>query len=180
MIMKNLITAALVVAAMTFVMACGLLDKALDSATNMTQVNEMWPDVPVMDGMTRSEIEMPAATKLILRTIIGNMGLLNKEGESRSTGDIDWTSYTGDKTPSDVRAFYTNERMADAGGWATQKNPPCIDGKDKGLDGVLCVFQKKSGSKQAGLLILAVADEKTGKTTAYYLRIEGEAAPANN
>lgn len=177
--MKNLITATLAAGAIMFVMACGMLDKALDSATNMTQVNEMWPDVPVMDGMTRSEIEMPAATKLILRTIIGNMGLLNQGGESRATGDIDWTSYTVDKTPSDVRAFYTNERMASAGGWETQKNSACIDGKDKGLDGVLCVFQKKTGTKQAGLLILAAPDEKTKKTTVYYLRIEGEAAPAN-
>lgn len=174
--MKNVTTVILVTITLFFVMSCGLVDKLASGGKEMNKVGTLWSDVPPMDGMSPSEVEMPVGTKLILRTIIGNLGLLNKNGESRATGDIDWTSFSGSKTPADVQAFYTVDKMASFGKWDNNKNSVCVDGKDKGLDGVFCVFQKQVDMRQVGLVILAILDDKTKKTDIYYLRIEADKA----
>lgn len=172
--MKNVVVAIVVSVSILFVLSCGLVEKFTGGGQKMNEVSQLWTDVPPMNGMTRSEVEMPMGTKLILRTVIGNLGLLNKNGESRATGDIDWTSFSGDQTPADIRAFYNNERMASFGNWDKNKSTACVDGKDKGLDGAFCVFQKHVEKRQVGLVIFAVQDEKTKMTNVYYLRIEAD------
>jgi hypothetical protein len=62
--------------------------------------------------------------------------------------------------------------MSGFGNWEASKESPCVDGKDKGIDGVLCVFQKIADKKQIGLAIVAGQDEKTKQTTVFYLRLE--------
>lgn len=171
--MRRYMTSALVAVMLLAVMSCSLVDRFTGGA-DMKPVAQLWPDVPAMDGLTRTEEDMPIGTKLILRTIIGNLGLMNKDGEDRSTGDIDWTWYSGNKTVADVQAFYSADKMASAGNWEKGKNAPCIDGKEKGVDGTICVFQKKVGDRSAGLIIMAMTDDKTKKTDVYYLRIEGD------
>lgn len=174
--MKNVTSAILIGAVLLMVISCSLVDKLASGGQELTKVGSLWPDVPPMEGMSPSETEMPVGTKLILRTIIGNLGLLNKNGESQATGDIDWTSFSGSKTPADVRNFYTNDKMSSFGKWAANKASACIDGKDKGLDGVFCVFQKEIDKRQVGLVIVAIQDEQTKKTDVYYLRIEADNA----
>lgn len=177
--MKNTATAVILSVLLLFVMSCSLIDKFASGGQSMTKVGELWSDVPRMDGLDPSETEMPIGVKLILRTIIGNLGRLNKEGEPRTTGDIDWTAFSGKKTPSDVRAFYSNDKMASFGNWKTGKDSSCVDGKDKGVDGVLCVFQKEVDNRDVGLVIAAIQDDKTKQTDVYYLRIEADKASAN-
>lgn len=168
-----------VIALSLCVIACSTVVDRIAGTQDMKRVNELWSDVPKMEGMNASELEMPVATKLILRTILGNLGRLNKEGEPQQTGDIDWMAFTTGKTPDDVQAFYTNEKMSGFGNWETGKESTCISGKDKGVPGVFCVFQKKMNGRQAGLVIVVSEDEKTKQTDLYFVRIESDEPPAN-
>lgn len=179
MIMKNVGIAALSGIVLLAVMSCSLVDKFTSGGQEMTKVGELWSDVPRMDGLNPSEAEMPIGVKFVLRTIIGNLGRMNKEGEPQTTGDIDWTAFSGSRTPSEIQGFYSNDRMANAGNWKTGKDSNCIDGKDKGVEGVFCVFQKEVEKRQVGLVIVAIQDEKTRQSDVYYLRIEADKPAAN-
>jgi hypothetical protein len=110
---------------------------------------------------------------LAVRTIIGNLGRLNKEGEDKTTGNIDWIVFTSSKTPTDVMNFYTAERMK-ASGWETGDASPCVSGSETGIPqvGAFCVFQKIQNGKQAQLVILAAPDERTEQTHFFFLRLE--------
>jgi hypothetical protein len=153
-------------------LACGLLNSTVKKTVlqdkNMTAVASLWSDVPPMDGMTTSEqIEMPIWLKAITGPIMDNMmkGLNNGE----DTGHWDWTAFNlGDKSPADVQAFYTPERMS-AFSWQ-QADSACIPMNDQG---VLCSFTKEETGKTTGLIIIAATDEQKKETSVFFLRAEG-------
>jgi hypothetical protein len=152
--------------------SCNLAGKLIDTGPDMARASELWSDVPRMDGLSPSDVEPPLAIKLIMRTVLNNLWRLNKEGEDKTPVSGDWITFTHNGPPADVKSFYTNERMSGFGNWEASKESTCVDGKDKGIDGVLCVFQKIADKKQIGLAIVAGQDEKTKQTTVFYLRLE--------
>lgn len=164
------------------ILACNPLGSVVDKVTggdgNMRTVSQLWSDVPRMDGMTPSDMDMPLPIKLVMRTVIGNLGLLNKEGEDRTTGNIDWIVFTSAKTPTDVQNFYTNQRMK-ASGWEVSKESTCVSGSEQGMAqvGVLCGFVKQSGNQETGLLIIAAPDDQTKETDVFFLRLEVAGTP---
>lgn len=153
-------------------LACGLLDstvkKTVGSYPNMTAVSSLWSDVPPMDGMTRSEqIEMPIWLKTITGPILDNMMKSLNNGED--TGHWDWTAFNlGDKTPADVQAFYTPERMS-AFGWQ-QADAACAPMSEQG---VLCSFTREEAGKTTGLIIVAAIDKEKKESSVFFLRAEG-------
>jgi hypothetical protein len=173
---QKLVAAFMVVFALAS-LACRPVDTALKAATggdsNMKTVAQLWSDVPKMDDLTPSQVDMPLPIKLAARTIIGNLGRLNKEGEDKTTGNIDWIVFTSSKTPTDVMNFYTAARM-NASGWETGDVSPCVSGSETGIPqvGAFCVFQKIQNGKQALLAILAAPDEQTKQTHIFFLRLE--------
>ena len=175
--MNQKLVAAFVVVFALASLACGLVDTALNAAmggdSNMKTVAQLWSDVPKMDGLTPSQMDMPLPIKLAARTIIGNLGRLNKEGEDKTTGNIDWIVFTSSKTSTDVMNFYTAARMK-ASGWETGDASPCVSGSETGIPqvGAFCVFQKTQNGKQAQLAILAAPDEQTKQTHIFFLRLE--------
>ncbi len=179
--MKTKSFALLFAAAMLFTLACGLIDTALNSVTggeNMKTVAQLWSDVPRIDGLQQSDMDMPLGIKLVMRAVIGNLGRLNKEGEDRTTGNIDWIVFTTNKTPDDVKKFYTNARMK-ASGWVASDNSTCLSGSEQGFAevGLFCAFLKEQGNKETALIIIAAADDKTKQTNLFFLRIEAEGTP---
>jgi len=178
--MNQKLAAAFVVVFALASLACGLIDTALNAATggdsNMKTVAQLWSDVPRMDGLTPSQMDMPLPIKLTARTIIGNLGRLNKEGEDKTTGNIDWIVFTSRQTPTDVMNFYTAARMK-ASGWEAGDASPCVSGSETGIPqvGAFCVFQKTQNGKQAQLAILAAPDEQTRQTHIFFLRLETDA-----
>ena len=77
--------------------------------------------------------------------------------------------------PGDVETFYTDQRMASFGRWDDSVKSPCADGKDKGLEGVLCMFKKTADNKETGLAIVAKSDESGKQTYVFFLRFERQA-----
>lgn len=148
------------------------------SSSSSKPVSELWNDVPKMDGLTASQIDMPLPIKLIMNTVLGNLGRLNQSGEDQTTGNVDWIAFTTTKTADDVKNFYTPERMA-ANGWEPSDQSTCVSGSESGAPGVgaLCVFQKQQGNQQTELAIIAVQDDQTKQTNLFILRLEAAATP---
>jgi hypothetical protein len=161
-------------------LACGMLDTVVNKATggeNMQTVASLWSDVPKMDGLEASQIDMPPFVKLAMRLVIGNMGRLNPQGQDQTTGMIDWIVFTTDKTPEDVQNFYTNDLMT-ANGW-DKSDSPCVSGSTQGAAqvGVICAFTKTQDGKNIQLAILTAQDDKTKKNNVFFLRLEETATP---
>jgi hypothetical protein len=174
---RTLMTSLCLVLAL-LVVGCGVLNPLTGGDQGMRTVNQLWSDVPPMDGLTPSQMDMPLPIKVVMRTVLGNLGRLNKEGEDRTTGTIDWIVFTSSKTPSDVANFYTSDRMA-AGGWDRTDKSPCVSGGTQGIPqvGLLCVFQKQQDGTQTQLAIIAAQDDKSKETNIFFLRLEVTGTP---
>jgi len=175
--MKNVIALILSGVLLLSVMSCGLVDKFTTGGQQMTKVDELWSDVPRMDGLSHSDLELPLTIKILMRTALNNLWRLNKEGEDKTPVSGDWIVFTSSGTPTDVQSFYTNSRMTSFGNWETSKQSTCLDGKDKGIDGTLCVFEKVADKKDIMLAIIAMKDDKSKQTNVFYLRLEKDADP---
>jgi hypothetical protein len=149
--------------------ACGSLDRITGSDPAMQATAELWSDVPPMDGMTTAQqIEMPTWLKLLARPIMDQM--MKGLNDGKQAGHWDWTAFTlSGKTPTDVQAFYTPERLS-ASGWQQQQGA-CVPMTEKG---VLCSFVKADAGKTTGLIIIAATDEQKKETSVFFLRAEGQ------
>ncbi len=159
-------------------LACGpignLVENALGGGSDMTAVSSLWSDVPAMDGMTAAQqVDIPTWLKALARPIMDTM--MRGLNDGKEAGHWDWTAFSlSGKTPADVQAFYTPERMA-ADGWQ-QAEAACLPMGDQGL---LCSFTKQEAGKTTGLIILAATDEQKKETSVFFLRAEGvEGTPA--
>jgi hypothetical protein len=142
------------------------------------RTNQLWTDVPQMDGLAISDMEMPIPMKIVMRTVLNNLWRANKENEDRTPVSGDWIVFTTNATPEDIQNYYTNERMTSFGQWEPSKERSCLDGKAKGIEGVLCVFQKVSNKRELGLAIIAKRDDETKQTNVFFLRLEQDAEPS--
>ncbi len=153
--------------------ACGALN-ILTGGNNMKTVSELWSDVPRMDGLAPSQMEMPLYAKLLMRTMLNQIA-----GEGKDSGD--WIVFTTTKTPDDVKNFYTNARMT-ANGWEPSDKSTCLSGSEQGIAqvGVFCVFIKHQSGKDVGLMIIAAPDDQTKQTNVLFVRVETTATPTPN
>jgi hypothetical protein len=179
--MKKVPLSVVLVILTLVVLSCGLadrLERVTGSDKDFERTSELWTDVPRIDGLDPSEMEMPIAIKVIMRTVLNNLWRLNKEGEGDKTPvSGDWIVFTTAKTPVDVQDFYTNDRMTSFGSWEESKKSTCLDGKESGIDGALCVFKKVANGKDIGLAIIALKDDSTKQTNLFFLRVEQDAKP---
>ncbi len=150
------------------VTACGAVS-SLTGGKGGT-VSTMWPDVPVFEGATKSNIDLPLPMRLAIQ------GIVKASAQSNDTqlDKFDFIAYTTPKTPEDVAAFYTQERMA-AAGWNQADQPGCAGagGNTAGFAGGFCVFGKQDGDKGSALFIIAANDEKSQQTQLFYVRFDG-------
>jgi len=155
------------------VLSCGLINRfTTGGVENLQRAEDLWPDVPRMDGLEHSDLEMPFIVKLFMRTMLNNLYRLNKENEDKTPVEGDWVVFSSSKLPADVQSFYTNERMTSFGQWEASKKSTCFDGSEKGFPGIACVLEKIADGKQIELLILAGQDDKKKQTNVFYLRLE--------
>lgn len=175
--MKSISSGTSVILLILVVMSCNLAEKFVPGGTDMKRTAELWSDVPRMDGLAHSDMELPVAIKIVIRTALNNLWRLNKEGEDKTPATGDWIVFTYDGKLADVQNFYTNARMTSFGNWEASKESTCLDGKSNGIDGVLCMFEKTADRKQIGLAIIAMQDDKAKKTNVFFLRIEKPADP---
>jgi hypothetical protein len=149
----------LLVGALIFTSACGMVTSLLGGRSAGT-VNDLWADVPRMDGMTKTDMEMPLAARLALQAIM--------------QGRMDFIAYTTDATPQGVLDFYTNERMSGQG-WASEEGTGCFGDAESAAEGTICVFTKTTDGKNEILGIVAAKDAETNKTAIFFARVDASA-----
>ena len=182
--MKN-ITAILAFSVLiVFVMSCGLAgrlaEKGIDKALNTQRVGSLWSDVPRMDGLNDSPTEdLRVTIKLVMHAFV-NM-VLNSDKDQKKHVSIDWIFFKYQGSETDIKSFYTPEKMKSNGNWSLPEKmkSACMDGKEKGLPGDVCLYQKTENGKQHGLIMIAQrTDEKDAPVLVYFLRAETEADQA--
>ena len=159
--------------------ACSIPKVLKGGDANLKTASELWSDVPRMDGLTQSQLEMPLYIKLLMRTSLDQV--VGRGG--KDTGD--WIVFETTRTAADIKNFYSSDRMAGAG-WDRTDKSTCLSGSDQGISQVMlfCVFGKHVGDKDIGLMIVTAQDEGTKKTNVFFVRIEvardtAAAKPAN-
>ena len=171
--MRTRLMALVLVSALVVIMGCGMVDSLLNQAVpSGGTAADLWPDVPKMDGMTKSNIEMPLAIRLIAQAAIKTAAASSGD----SNAGMEFIVYTTAKTPDDLAAFYTKERMQ-AAGWNDPDMPGCT-GENPGSSGSanaggLCLFAKQEGGKGSLLAIIAAEDAKTKQTQLFFTRVSG-------
>ncbi len=178
---RNTLAAILVLVFLTTV-ACGALNLGNllgGGGGQYTTASQLWSDVPKMDGLTPSPLsDIPLPLKLVLQTILGNLGRLNPQGQDQTTGNIDWIAFNSTGTPDDVMKFYTSDRMV-TNGWDANDQSSCFSGSDQGAPqvGAICVFTKSQAGQQTSLAIIASEDANTKQMTVFYLRLSQAVTP---
>lgn len=175
--MKNVAVAVIFCIFLFVVMSCSLAEKFVPGGSEMSKTAELWPDVPKMDGLATSDMELPLAIKVLMRTALNNLWRFNNQGEDKTPASGDWIVFSTNSVPADIQNFYTNARMTSFGNWEASKNSTCLDGKNSGINGVLCLFQKTVDQKDIGLAIIAMPDAQTKKTNIFFIRVEKPVDP---
>jgi hypothetical protein len=142
--MKQKVMALLLAWAMTVTLGCGLIDSLFGSG-NAQRPTAMWSDVPQMEGMTQENMDLPLPLRLILQGLVQSAGA----GEGIRVDNFQLLAFTSSsKSPADVKAFYTLERMRSAG-WDSPEQIGCIEGTDQTTSNdVFCLFSKESNRQQ--------------------------------
>ncbi|HVN54238.1 MAG TPA: hypothetical protein VMT46_07900 [Anaerolineaceae bacterium] len=146
---------------------------AVSGGKNAGTVNDLWPDVPKMDGMTKVEVDLPLTARLAFQAFIS--------ASSNNEGTMDFIAYQTKAKPEDVTSFYTVERMSQAG-WNMPDQAGCQTGDSgqvatqiSGMGGGLCFFGKDSGDGKSTYLALFFGqDDKTKETQVFFIRVEAK------
>lgn len=178
--MKKLFVLTFLFIVMLLASACGAVNSLnpLSGGDNFKAVNALWNDVPALDGLGKPvEAELPSSIKLIMRAGVNLM----MEGLGEGSPEWDWITFSTNKTPDDLKNFYTTARMSSPPyNWASDASG-CLSGEQSfAQGGAFCAFTKQAGNKQIGLLIITAQDEKSKQTNVFFLRGESTATPVAN
>jgi hypothetical protein len=148
----------LLVGALIFACACGMFSSLLGGKSSGT-VSDLWADVPRMDGLTKTDLDMPLAARLAMQAIM--------------QGRINYIAFTTDATPQAVLDFYTKERMAGQGWESNGDNAGCYGNNDTDTaEGTVCLYTKSADGKNEILGIIAGHDDSTNKTAIFFARVD--------
>ena len=178
--MKNISAIASLCVLIFCVISCSLAgklaEKGLDKALNTQRVGSLWSDVPRMDGLNDSPTEdLPVTIKLVLHSFVNIV--LNSDKDQKEHVTTDWIFFKYQGNDTDIQNFYTPDKMKASGNWSLPQDmkSPCMDGKEQGLPGDVCLYQKTEDGKQQGLIIIALpTKEKDVPVFVYFLRAEAE------
>lgn len=146
----------------------GLIPGVGGSSSGAGTVTDLWPDVPKMDGITILQQDIPLEIRLVVQTFFA--------AASGNQGSINFIAYSTDKTPADVVAYYSTDRMKSAG-WDSTNQTGCIADTSSSTptnsQGGMCLFGKTAKDNTGTLLaIVPSVDSTTKKTDIFFARIE--------
>jgi hypothetical protein len=148
---------------MFMTMGCGIANALLGGQTSGT-VDDLWADVPRLDGLTKTKLDLPLSTRLIIKTAV-------KATMGNDGGNFDFIAFTTGKTPKEAMDFYTTQRMTEAG-WNNTGVPGCTgDASSGATQGLLCIFGKQAGKEGTLLVIVVAQDDSNKQTQLFYVRM---------
>ncbi len=171
--MKNKVTALLLAWAMVVTLGCGFIE-ALFGSGSASRPATMWSDVPQMEGMTQENLDLPLPLRLILQGLVQSAAT---EAGIR-VDDFQLLAFTSSsKSPADVRAFYTLERMRSAG-WNSPEQIGCIEASEQTTsEDVFCLFSKGTSGSESLLVVIGTREQGQTTTNIYFVRFGGALSP---
>ena len=134
-------------------LSCNLAER-LGGNDESVMVTSLWPDVPPFPDATRTDMKLPLPMRILFSKVM--------------KGKMSFITFRTDKSPQEVKDFYSGKSMTDAG-W-TRENESCFqDTENMQTGGSLCNFTKAQ-PKNEGLGIM-VQSESSGATI-FYIRID--------
>ncbi|WP_169239154.1 hypothetical protein [Candidatus Roseilinea sp. NK_OTU-006] len=148
---------------------CGPIGSLVGGGSG-TQTAALWADVPAMEGMKQDNIELPLPIKLAVQALVKASG----SSEGVRVDNFEIITFTSVKTPEDVKAFYTNERMQSAG-WNMPDQPGCAGMSDSPSAGAtFCLFGKQNPTNKSFLVLAAMRNENDTAMNLFFLRFDGD------
>lgn len=165
---------AIIVIALTAAsLACSVGSLLPSGSEGLTTTSELWSDVPRVDGLEGSDLELPLTARIFVEAW---MGVALSEGN----GDADVAVFRTQNAAADLEAFYTNERMT-ANGWAASQGEEstCFTGEEQGVAeiGLFCVFGRDEASAETALILIAIPSEQAGNLEVFFVRLETQVTP---
>jgi hypothetical protein len=166
--MKKHITVMITVVFALFTISCSLFSGISNLLGGQTTraVNDLWPDVPRMDGLTKSDIDLPLTARLAIQGFM--------KASSQGEGAVDFITFTTNSSTQAVTDFYTLEKMQ-AAGWNLKDLPGC-ETRPKLM---MCFFGKEIGGGQRTLLVIfASVEENATENQVFFARMDLAIMPA--
>lgn len=167
--MKTKLISISLALAMLVTSGCGLIGSLVGGGGG-TQTAALWADVPAMEGMKQENIELPLPIKLAVQALVKASG----SSEGVRVDNFEIVTFTSAKTPDDVKAFYTNERMQ-AAGWNMPDQPGCAGMSDSpSVGATFCLFGKQNPTNKSFLVLAAMRNENDTAMTLFFMRFDGD------
>jgi hypothetical protein len=155
----------------TVSVACNLSSIANKVGGSANSVSSLWSDVPKMDGLTNSSLDLPLETKVLIQGYFA--------AASQGQGSLDFIAFTTSHTPADISDYYTFDRMGQSG-WDTNDQVGCTtfatstETPGSNSSGAICVFAKDEGNNKGALLAIFATpdDNNSSQTDVYFARVE--------
>jgi hypothetical protein len=155
----------------TVAVACNLSSIANKVGGSASSVSSLWLDVPKMDGLTKSDLNLPLEAKILIQGYFA--------AASKGQGSLDFIAFTTNASPADISDYYTFDRMGQAD-WKTNEQVGCTtfaastETPDSTSSGAICVFAKDEGNNKGALLAIFAApdDKNSSQTDVYFARVE--------
>ena len=147
---------------LTVALSCNLAEKLQSGEDDSATVANLWPDVPPFPEATKSNKKLPLRNRFIYNSVL--------------KGKASFITFSTDKSPQEVKDFYSGKRMS-AAGWIYD-DESCFTGpkgmpkdmpKDTLTPDSFC-FLTRGGPKNEALMIM-VQPESSGATI-FYMRMD--------
>ena len=165
--MKNSKILILMAALILLSLACGLPNNisGLVGGGQTAPLDQIWPDVPIMAGLIKSQLDLPLPAQLAIQTYI----------KSSSQGDaaLNFISYTTKNQATDIINFYNLDKMIPFG-WKLKDQPGCqADSSGSNSNAGVCFFGKENADHSGSFLVIFIAgDSKTNETSVFFIRAD--------
>lgn len=134
-------------------LSCNLAER-LGGNDESVMVTSLWPDVPPFQGASKTDMKLPLPMRIVFSKVM--------------KGKASFITFRTDKTPQEVKEFYSGNSMTEAG-WSRENESCFRDTENRQTGGSLCSFTKGE-QKNDGLGIM-VQPENAGATI-FYIRID--------
>ncbi len=173
--MKKMKFLAILAVLVLFSISCALtsgVGNLVSGGKNAGTVNDLWSDVPKMDGMSKVNVDLPLTARLAIQAFV--------RASSQGEGTLDFIAYNTKSTSEEVQSFYTVDRMTQAG-WNMSDQTGC-QGQQEVTTSLpnsgICFFGKDNGNGKSSYLVIFIGqDDKTKETQLFFIRVEATNQP---
>jgi hypothetical protein len=134
-------------------LSCNLAERLAPNDQSVMVAN-LWFDVPPFPGATKTDVKLPLPMRILFSKMM--------------KGKVAFITFHTDKSPQEVKDFYSSNSMTGAG-WARDDANCFRDTKEMHTGGAMCTFMKRSPKEE--MVAINVQPDSSGATI-FYVRVD--------